>query len=69
MHAISRSARSMQGREDLRADARLMLLMRACRSALRPLGSSGGGLGQLAPQQCFEVAPLGSRVGLVQVGE
>jgi phosphatidylinositol kinase/protein kinase (PI-3 family) len=55
----------LQGREDLRADARLMQVLRACRAALR---AGGGDLAAMAVAQCFEVTPLGRRLGLIQVG-
>lgn len=56
-----------QGREDLRADARLMQFLRACHSALQAPGGGGSRRHPSGPAvHCFEVAPLGSRVGLVQ---
>ncbi len=55
----------LQGREDLRAEARLMQLLRACHAALQhPSDGREGGLAV----HCFEVTPLGPRLGLVQVG-
>lgn len=55
----------LQGREDLRAEARLMQLLRACHAALQHPGAARDGA---LAVHCFEVTPLGARLGLVQVG-
>lgn len=54
---------ALQGREDLRADARLMQMLRACHAALQAPGATHGSLAV----HCFEITPLGTRLGLVQV--
>ncbi len=48
---------SLQGREDLRTDERLMQFLRAAHAALRPAGLS---------VRTFTVVPLARRTGLIQ---
>jgi len=48
-----------------------MHMLRACNAALQAPGAScagsGGGVGADLAVHCFEITPLGSRLGLVQV--